>query len=384
MPDPAGVNARDPMLDGLRTVAIWLMMMSHLSRRVDKPARTGWNDLSLLVEPLTAALFLALVGCGLVFSWRNSADEPGVWRSRMIRKAGWLWLIMFVMFAVEKGPNWPESFTGTGILALIAWAMLFTIPMITSRRPAIPLALALLLGGILLVSIDPMKTPVILLNAGRNPWLPGSLFTLCGALAALVLVGPSRRGRIALAALGIALLVVPLCFASFQELYTYPLGRDHSWSKLVSRGDGFQIVGKLLRGEELEWYKARSFGPTREAFPFILGCMAAIYLALIPLRRPPETRVGRALLSIGRHSLGVYVLHLALIAILVGIFGHVRFIKTPAAAAGTLLGIAAVCYLYSWGRDLQARCRRTTGQSSPQPAAAESALDRTVSENPTV
>lgn len=372
--------ARDPMLDGLRTVAIWLMIMSHLTRRVDKPARTGWNDLSMLVEPLTAALFLFLVGCGLVFSWRNSRADVSTWRWRMVRKAGWLWLIMFVMFAVEHGPNWPESFIATGILALIAWAMLFTIPMVTARRPVIPLALAALLAGALLVFVDPMQTPIRLLNAGRTPWLPGMLFTFCGALVALVLVSPSTRGKLALGLLGLGLLVVPLCFASFEELYRYPLGRDHSWSLMADKGDGFQILGKLVRGEELHSYKSRSFAPSREAFPFILGCMAAIYLALMPLKRPLETRVGRALLSIGRHSLGVYVLHLALIAILVGVFGHGRFIRTPAAALATLLGIAAVCYLFSWGRDLQARRRR---QSRPQPAAAASAVERTASAKPT-
>jgi len=369
------------MLDGLRTVAIWLMMMSHLTRRVHKPARSGWNDLSMLVEPLTLALFLFLVGCGLVFSWRNSRADTTTWRWRMVRKAGWLWLIMFVMFAVEHGPNWPESLLGTGVLALIAWAMLFTIPMVSARRPVVPLALALLAGGALLATVDPTQTPVVLLNAGRTPWLPGVLYTFCGALVALVLVTPSVRGRIVLAAVGLLLLGVPLLFASFEELYSHPLGRDHTYSVLSNKGDGFQIVGKLLRGEELRPYRSRSFAASREAFPFVLGCMAAIYLALAPLKRPLESRVGRAVLSIGRHSLGVYVLHLALIAALVGIFGHGRFIRTPAAALGTLLGIAAVCYLFSWWRDRRDAAKR---YSSPQPAAAASATTRIDSEKPTV
>ena len=346
--------ARDPMLDGMRTVAIWLMMMSHLTRRVDRDAHVAWNDVSMLVEPLTAALFLVLVGAGLVFSWRNTSADASTWGWRMVRKAGGLWLIMLVMFTVEKGPNWPESFTGTGILALIAWTMLFTVPMVTSRRPWVPLLAALAVGGAVLLAVDPMKTPVLLLNAGRFPWIPGALFTFCGALAALVLIGASRRARIALAILGLTLVVLSLCFASFEELYTFPLGRDHSWTR-IWRGDGFGVIGGLLSGDELRWYKARSFNPSREAFPFILGCMAAMYLSLVPLRRPLETRIGRAVLSIGRHSLGVYVLHLALIGALVGIFGDGRFIETPAAAAGTLLGIAAVCYLFSWWRDWRPR-----------------------------
>ena len=356
-------TARDPMLDGMRTVAIWLMMMSHLTRRVDRDAHVAWNDLSMLVEPLTAALFLALVGAGLVFSWRNTSADASTWSWRMVRKAGGLWLIMLVMFTVEKGPNWPESFTGTGILALIAWTMLLTIPMVTARRPWVPLLGALVVGGAVLLTIDPMKTPILLLNAGRFPWIPGALFTVCGALAALVLVGASRRSRVALALVGLVLLVVPLLFASFEELYTFPLGRDHSWTK-VWRGDGFEVIGGLLRGDELRWYKARSFNPSREAVPFILGCMAALYLVQIPLRRPLESRVGRAILSIGRHSLGVYVLHLALIAVLVGIFGAGRFLRTPVAAAGTLLGIAAVCYVFSWARDRQARRKRDLGQAA--------------------
>ena len=47
------------------------------------------------------------------------------------------------------------------------------------------LLLALLAGGSTLALVDPMETPVLLLNAGRSSWIPGMLYTFCGALTAL-------------------------------------------------------------------------------------------------------------------------------------------------------------------------------------------------------
>ena len=54
------IRGRDHALDALRLAAVLLMIASHTSRLIDWDERRGWSHFSLLIEPLTASLFLIL------------------------------------------------------------------------------------------------------------------------------------------------------------------------------------------------------------------------------------------------------------------------------------------------------------------------------------
>ena len=80
-------RSRDDALDALRLIAVLFMIASHTSRLIAWESRRDWSRFSLLVEPMTASLFLALVGASLAHSW-SSARARGPGRGEWISPAG--------------------------------------------------------------------------------------------------------------------------------------------------------------------------------------------------------------------------------------------------------------------------------------------------------
>jgi hypothetical protein len=337
---------RDTVLDAMRTLAILLMAMSHVTRLVPAELRPGWGPWSLLVEPYTQALFLGLVGASLVHSRQSSVrrGQTGwAWSRSRLGRMGQLYLLSVVVFWLERGPQWPHGLTSTGILALIAGAIaIFTATVAAPRALLVTAGVTAGLGA-LAAALDLMGAQVLALNAGNGPLLPTALYAGLGATAVLAW---SRWGRPAAAALlvvGAACVVGSLWLAPFSDILTEPLGRTLHTLELRGRGNGFTITRDLLTGAELRPRRPSYFNPRPTVVPLVFGMVVLTYVALAPLR-PLWQRVARHALSIGRYSLGTYLFHLLLVAIPVLVRGTSRPLDSTAAAWGYYAFVVAACY----------------------------------------
>jgi len=352
------------MLDGLRTIAIVLMVMSHLTRRIYKDARIGWNDLSMLVEPLTQALFLFLVGASVVYSHRATVarDPAGIpaWRKRMLTKAGWLWLTGFVMFAVEMGWHWPHSVSNPGVLATIAIGLAVMVFLADRPRPGLAVGGLFALLFPIFAYLELTGRKVMPFNGGASPWMPNLLETCCGAWFALWLLDGPARSRRWVAAGVFAALGAMLLWHPFEDWFSKGWGRSYSRYEMVGGYDGLDQLKRFLAGTEMRTRRYSYFNPTLEAFPWLVASILGLYFVQVPAARFLDSRPMRAVLSIGRHALGCYILHLCLLAILVAIYGHKPFIPTTAWAAAVLTGLLGACYAWALGRDAWARRKRSS------------------------
>jgi len=337
---------RDTVLDAMRTLAILLMAMSHVTRLVPADLRPAWGPLSLLIEPYTQALFLGLVGASLVHSRQSSLRRgQGGWawaRSRLGRM-GQLYLLSVVVFWLERGPQWPHGLTSTGILALIAGAIaIFTATVAAPRALLVTAGVTAGLGALAAV-LDLAGAQVLAVNAGNGPLLPTALYAGLGATAVLAW---SRWGRPAAAVLlliGAAAVVGSLWVAPFSDILTEPLGRTLHTLELRGRGNGFTITRDLLTGAELRPKRPSYFNPRPTVVPLVFGMVVLTYVALAPLR-PLWRRVAHHALSIGRYSLGTYLFHLLLVAIPVLVRGTSRPLDSTAAAWGYYAFVVVACY----------------------------------------
>src|SRR5690606_21530511 len=221
---------RDVALDGLRTLAVLLMISSHTTRLIVWDARREWSRLSLLIEPLTASLFLMLVGASLTYSWRGARArglERGVWLRKQAMRALALWAASCLFYSLDDGFRLPDAVTMSGILATIAYAILVCSLLVSRARPLPFLALTLAGLMILAMGMDKTDTRVFILNAGNSPLLPLLTFACLGALAAAAL--EARRGgrflRAALVACALLTIGLILWRYSFQEVFSKPMGR---------------------------------------------------------------------------------------------------------------------------------------------------------------
>ncbi len=330
---------RDHGLDALRTLAVAAMMAAHTARLVTTEARPEWLSGVLLYEPLIPSLFLFLVGVSLTHSLARARDRRD-WLSRQGRRAVMLWMISALFFALEHGIRSPDMLTASGILANIAYAVAITGTLLVAPRKRLALTLALLAGAAAFVILDFGEIAVFAVNAGNAPFLPLWLFAIAGALCGLM---SARLLTIASAiTLGVGAFIA--LRAGLHDLFTAPLGRSDA-SRL--------LPAPLTGGEPLHvrYYNFRT--------PLVLFCLGAHMASLTALRRllrdTPE-RLASHVFSIGRHALGAYILHLALLAALV-VAGGPRPLHTPWQGNLVVVTVVGICLIWSIWRENRIRAK---------------------------
>lgn len=334
---------RDVALDGLRTLAVLLMIASHTTRLVAWDARREWSRLSLLIEPLTASLFLMLVGASLAHSWRGARArglERRAWLRKQALRALALWAVSCLFYSLEDGFRFPDAVTMSGILATIAYAIVLCSLLVSRERPIPYLVFAF--AGLMALDVwmDRNGVRIFILNAGNSPLLPLLTFAALGSLGALALEA-RRGGRVARAAMvACALLALGLVLwkYSFQEVFSKPIGR-YETARIFAVGSG-----DAVREKRIPYYNLRPI-----LFPVIVSLTVLLYAALA-LLRPWLERSARFLFPMGRHSLDVYVLHLFLLALLV-LRGGKRPLSETWQGDAVVLGVTGLCYAWALGRD---------------------------------
>jgi uncharacterized membrane protein len=202
----AEASQRIVFLDGLRGVAIIFMIINHTAR--------WWLDLSVgmaryhiiyLTVPLSAPLFLFLVGFCLPLSYLNSTVTHGwsfrqvAWRS--VRRGAQLvlagWLLTLLVFP-------QEPVFGGEVLQTIGLSLVGLTPILPllKRRPMRTLLFALALGWYVTFNLAHQHLPGWLAGhpvislvwfTGFPPW-PWFAFPLLGALLGWVWTERQRRG----------------------------------------------------------------------------------------------------------------------------------------------------------------------------------------------
>jgi hypothetical protein len=337
---PEARRKRDNAMDALRLIAVLLMIASHTTRLVDWDVRREWSRFSLLIEPLTASLFLFLVGASLAQSWFASRERgrAGWYRKQAVRAAA-LWALSCLFYTLEEGRfHLPDAVTMSGILATIAYTILLGMILVSSPRPILSLlAMSAVLAG-LHVWLDVHGQKVFILNGGNSPLLPLFLFACLGALGCFGLEYGGRAARLSLAAAALATAALILHRHSFHDVFSKPLGRYETVRTLA------WMKGETRMERNIPYYNLRPI-----LVPMIASLIVLLY-AVLAMLRPVLDKTARWLLPMGRRSLDVYILHLSLLAILV-----VRGGKRPLAQAWqgdvSLLCVIAVCYLWVMGRD---------------------------------
>lgn len=349
---------RDAALDALRLTAVLLMIASHTTRLIVWDERRAWSRFSLLIEPLTASLFLILVGASLVYSWRAAAARGRrAWLLRQARRAAALWAVSCVFYVLEEGFRLPDALTMSGILATIAYTSLLAMGAVVSARPAWALGILAAAGMAAHVWLDARGLRIFGLNAANSPLLPLFPMACLGALGALALEkGP--RLRFALLALAAAVAAGLTLRYGFAEIFSKPLGR-YETARVLEWIDH----GRSMR-KDIPYYNLRPILVPMIASLTVLGYAA--FGALRLLRAGAQ----RALLAMGRRSLDVYILHLAILALFV-VAGGMRPLKRTWQGDAVVLGAIAICWLWALGRDAWAARRKALEAHRAHRAAEE-------------
>jgi hypothetical protein len=341
-------TTRDHALDALRTIAVIGMMAAHTARLMPRDIRPDWATLVLLIEPVIPTLFLLLVGLSLARSFSAAmlrGMTAGAWYVRQIKRAAALWVVSAVFFTAEMGFRLPDVFLAGGILANIAYAIVLVGGLLAlgGTRGARPLLGAVLIvASSIFVWLDMNALRVHPVNIGNSPFLPLWLFALAGAFGSVFFQprvsskptqpprGPGNAALI-LTAVGAAVAVGLIARYGLQTLFTQPFGRS----------DATRLIPPPIYGGEalsIAYYNLR---PVLAAA--CLGLQVAVLGVAGYALRVVKESAASWVFALGRHALTAYILHLALLAIIVVASGERQPLKTGMLGTVVWFGLIVIC-----------------------------------------
>jgi hypothetical protein len=346
---------RDHGMDALRTLAVIAMMASHTARLISFDLRPAWAQAVLLLEPVTPSLFLLLVGLSLARSFgraveRTDGVSAGAWYLRQLRRAGVLWLISALFFSLELGVRFPDVVTASGILANIAYAIvliggLLALP--TGALPRrLPLATVWLAGIALFLWIDESGRRFFILTTGNSPLLPLGLFALTGALWGQAFGNETSARSSSLPSMPrwvAPVLGISLGLIACALIARY--GLDPLFSKPLGRSDAGRLVPAPFYGGGTVYLGYYNLRPV-----LALACLGIQLGGLVILsgafRKLPE-RAAAFGFALGRDALAAYILHLALLGILVVATGERQPLTEAWQVAAVWGALIVTCMIFA-------------------------------------
>jgi hypothetical protein len=228
---------------------------------------------------------------------------------------------------------------------VIAYSILLVGALLPLPRSGLFIAAVLLAGGAAFAWLDATGRALYPLGTGSAPFLPMMLFALAGAALGRMKTAGEKSGAGGYPLLatgltgifGIAIGAWLMARHGVEPLFTKPFGRSDA---------GRELAAPLFTGGAALHVGFYNLRPVLAAA--CLGLQLAVWSALsVSMRNIPE-KSARFVLALGRHALGIYVLHLAILAVLVTVLGN----QPLSAISGTatwlgliLIGQAAAIFL---------------------------------------
>lgn len=353
-PGPRLVRSRIPLLDAIRLVAILLMLQGHTLEAFVAPAAMDWNSLHWQlwgqVRGLTAPLFLLVSGAATVLATRR---EPGgrIPSSQYLRRLRTALMVIgigyLMVFPAARLADLPwvstegwRVFLQVNILQLNGVTLLLVTGLMALTRSARAHAAWSLVLGLLILLAAPwvggtdwfsrlpegVAAYLTFVHGSLFPLFPASAFMFLGVgLGTVLMEAPEgqrlRRFRLAALAAGLAALALSL-LAERMPLGLLPVHDAYrtGWASSFHRlGFSLLVIGALTA--------------LAEAWP----------------------RIAQALAPLGRKSLAVYVVHIALIygtPWSPGLMDQAHHALTPVEGLGMIpvVGAATLVLVILWDR----------------------------------
>lgn len=294
-------------IDAFRGLSIILMFITHGSRIYNGSGDNGILNSLLhffsIIEPFTSASFLFLVGVGLNLSFSKNKLSYSSWLKSNTIKAAQLYLIGLLFFFMEYGVQIPEMFFGPSILSIIALAIISLSLCITS--PFFLLWGSILIGAI---SLSCEGTAVQGINTGPGGVFPLVLFSFLGYFGYEFIKTKNKSGW-GLIGLGIVSSFYPH-LPTEHWTQTYPSIYDHFLSGQTGF-DYIQSMGSIHGYTKVGFWNHTLVSVFRLFIPLIL----ILGLVIKYSNQIKNNLFGPIFGRLGRHALGLYLLHLTIIAV---------------------------------------------------------------------
>jgi hypothetical protein len=291
---------RLPYIDLLRGFAIILMFITHVYR-LHVPATNdsfiikALFDFFMLIEPLTASLFLFLMGFSLQMTHQLS-DNYDEWYQKQKKKALILFGLSVLLCISEEGIFPIRILFSSGILQAIAISIIMISRIFQNKNSSKMLFISFLSTGFIAFCLDKMHLSIIGLNSGS-----GALFPIIGFafLGAFISKNHSNFKDIEIS--------LPNIFKIIFALFFIIISTKGQWISIINSN----AFGLTFQGFQLKQVAFANWNQTALGFFSTSLIILGIYLFIRNIPMNPNTFIHQ----FGRYSLELYVFHLAIISI---------------------------------------------------------------------
>lgn len=321
-----------------------MMFVVHARRLQPSLTRTGTGpaeaslEFFMNIEPFVASSFLFVAGYSLVLS-RRRATEPRAWFRRMLRRAAGLYAISVGLFVLQYGVDLPDLLLSSGILSVIAVAIVVIAAALRGPNAALPLVGVSVLTLGVTAALESTRSAVSGLNAGPGGAFPLLAHAALGALAAEWVIRHGRRAPwiVAAATLPLTAAAIALDARWTGEFVSHYRALDGRVAVLSLFDPAFATAPR----EAITFWNHSTWG----ALALVMPLFASLALALEVPQRAADVRPLAPALLVGRHALLAYVAHLCVLGLL-----DVSGLAPPGSVATWLLiiGLCALSVIIAW------------------------------------
>lgn len=322
-----GETASKPLmgLNLFRAFAVILMILAHAARlqnnmsalSVSPAQATAFDRIFLFVltiEPMISAMFLFIAGFSLVLSHAHRQQNAKQWLRHNLHRALQLYAISVVFFLADQGVQWPDALVSSGVLSVIAVAIMVAASCLVTSNAWQLLALLSVAGLSLTAVLEHTRLDIPGINAGAGGLLPLVVIAWFGTLTG---IARQRWPQVGLQAMLVGSLLVSLFALSVDypwvtrpttSVHLYP--GDRIQSVIFSLQDAVGLYNGTVELRSIAFWNHSSIFPLR-ALPLLVLMLMAFILAF----RHTQHATIKFFNRIGRQALNVYVLHLLLLAV---------------------------------------------------------------------
>ncbi|MEC7985003.1 MAG: hypothetical protein VX278_07560, partial [Myxococcota bacterium] len=253
--------------------------------------------------------------------------------------------------------QFPWMFIGHGILLSISSAIVLCTPIVYKEwgmKAAVGL-LVLLVGSHWIMDYNQIQVAYI--NAGNGPFMPHVILSAFGLVCAYILLDCTKRMKFLFLALMVAcavgsfyrittLIEASSALDTFVAIFDYPHGRKDFGATYRMAGNGPGQIWAVLTGGELKDSLKEYYNYRPVAIPMLMALVTGVY-CLFKLLGPLTEKL-QPLWLVGRHSLGVYILHLIIIALTTVVLGSLRPFESGMSIQLYFVFVLVICYGYAF------------------------------------
>jgi uncharacterized membrane protein len=191
------------------------------------------------------------------------------------------------------------------------------------------------------------------INAGNGPFMPHVILTVFGVIAGGILMKGNRTHQKWFVGAMVLFFIISLSQLDFLQYFIYPDDlsapygrRGYEATYNLHGSNGLEQIWGMIQGADLRPSVKTYYNYTATSVPLLMSLCTGVYLFFRTLG--PLTEKLAPLWSIGRHSLGVYVLHLILISLCTLIFGSVRPFESALEINMAFAVLVLICYGYAF------------------------------------